>query len=61
MMMIEAFTGLATLIFVPCLTANSDVLISVLYSTQQDAQQVIGCLVSETLVTVTEIAYCFGI
>jgi len=61
MMMIETFTGLAMLIFIPCLTANSDVPNSVLYSTQQGAQQVTGCLVSVTLVTATEIAYCFGI
>jgi len=38
MMMIETFTGLAMLIFVPYLTVNSDVPNLVVYKTQQAAQ-----------------------
>jgi len=38
MMVTETFTGLAMLIFVPCLTANSDVPNLVMYNTQQAAQ-----------------------
>lgn len=37
-MVIETFTGLAMLIFVPCLTANSDVPYLVVFNTQQAAQ-----------------------